>query len=103
MKELYLLDLRFKDNASGAVGDAILESGDWRVQLRADSQQRVVNKITDTLKRCLPFSRHEELQYMAVLFEEKIYNIATSHSEYLRKISLKMLLMEARYDSENTS
>ncbi|KAI7746335.1 hypothetical protein M8C21_030586 [Ambrosia artemisiifolia] len=100
MKELYLLDLRFKDNASGAVGDAVLESGDWRVQLRADSRQRVVNKITDTLKRCLPFSGHEELQYMAAVFEEKIYNIATSQSEYLRKISLKMLLMQARYDSD---
>ncbi|KAJ0944669.1 putative coactivator CBP, KIX domain superfamily, mediator complex subunit 15, KIX [Helianthus annuus] len=98
MKDLYLLDLRFMHIARGTVGDAILESDDWRVQLRTDSRQRVVNKIVDTMKRCLPFSRHEELQNMAVLFEEKIYTIATSQSEYLRKISLKMLAMEAKYD-----
>ncbi|KAJ0768966.1 putative mediator of RNA polymerase II transcription subunit 15a/b/c [Helianthus annuus] len=50
MKDLYLLDLRFMHIASGtvgdgAVGDAILESDDWRVQLRTDSRQRVVNKM----------------------------------------------------------
>ncbi|KAI3692446.1 hypothetical protein L6452_32262 [Arctium lappa] len=76
-----------------------MESGDWRSQLQADSRQRIVNKIMDTLKRHLPFSGHEglqELKKIAVRFEEKIYTAATSQSDYLRKISLKMLTMETR-------
>ncbi|KAI3756103.1 hypothetical protein L1987_55916 [Smallanthus sonchifolius] len=85
--------------ASGTIGDPTMESGDWRAQLQADSRKRIVNKIMDTLKRHLPFSGHEglqELKKIAVRFEEKIYTAATSQSDYLRKISLKMLTMETR-------
>ncbi|KAJ6296530.1 hypothetical protein OIU78_022280 [Salix suchowensis] len=77
--------------------------GDWRTQLQPDSRQRIVNKITDTLKRHLPFSGQEglqELKKIAVRFEEKIYTAATNQSDYLRKISLKMLTMETK--SQNT-
>ncbi|KAL8264109.1 hypothetical protein R6Q59_022239 [Mikania micrantha] len=83
----------------GTIGDPTMESGDWRAQLQADSRQRIVNKIMETLKRHLPFSGHEglqELKKIAVRFEEKIYTAATSQSDYLRKISLKMLTMETR-------
>ncbi|KAF9596250.1 hypothetical protein IFM89_008413 [Coptis chinensis] len=41
-----------------------------------------------------------ELNKIAVRFEEKIYMAATSQSDYLRKISLKMLTMETK--SQNT-
>ncbi|KAI5322449.1 hypothetical protein L3X38_031521 [Prunus dulcis] len=85
------------------VGEAPMDAGDWRSQLRPDSRQRIVNKIMDTLKRHLPFSGHEglqELKKIAVRFEEKIYTAATSQSDYLRKISLKMLTMETK--SQNT-
>ncbi|KAG6394973.1 hypothetical protein SASPL_145564 [Salvia splendens] len=47
----------------------------------------------------LPFSGEEgpqELKKIAVRFEEKIYTAATSQSDYLRKISLKMLTMESK-------
>ncbi|KVH91385.1 Coactivator CBP, KIX domain-containing protein [Cynara cardunculus var. scolymus] len=84
---------------SAGGGDSSMESADWRSQLQADSRQRIVNKIMDTLKRHLPFSGHEglqELKKIAVRFEEKIYTAATSQSDYLRKISLKMLTMETR-------
>ncbi|XP_011044895.1 PREDICTED: mediator of RNA polymerase II transcription subunit 15a-like isoform X5 [Populus euphratica] len=57
----------------------------------------------DTLKRHLPFSGQEglqELKKIAVRFEEKIYTAATNQSDYLRKISLKMLTMETK--SQNT-
>ncbi|CAA3010811.1 mediator of RNA polymerase II transcription subunit 15a isoform X1 [Olea europaea subsp. europaea] len=73
-----------------------MDAGDWRTQLPADSRQRIVNKIMETLKRHLPFSGHEglqELKKIAVRFEEKTYASATSQSDYLRKISLKMLTM----------
>ncbi|XP_022860694.1 mediator of RNA polymerase II transcription subunit 15a-like isoform X1 [Olea europaea var. sylvestris] len=80
-----------------------MDAGDWRTQLPADSRQRIVNKIMDTLKRHLPFSGQDglqELKKIAVRFEEKTYTGATSQSDYLRKISLKMLTMETK--SQNT-
>ncbi|XP_050286643.1 uncharacterized protein LOC126725771 [Quercus robur] len=72
---------------------------DWRSQLKPDSRQRIVNKITETLKRHLPFSGQEglhELRKVAIRFEKKTYTAATSVSDYLRKISLKMLTMETK-------
>ncbi|KAI3756102.1 hypothetical protein L1987_55915 [Smallanthus sonchifolius] len=101
MKDLYHLDLRPIHGAPGTVGDPnrTVESGDWRATLRADSRQRIVNKILDTLKRHLPFSVDEgleELKKIAERFEGKTYTAATSQSDYLRKISLKMLTMETR-------
>ncbi|EOY25958.1 Uncharacterized protein TCM_027316 [Theobroma cacao] len=80
-------------------GEPTMDTGDWRTQLQADSRQRIVNKITDTLKRHLPFSGQEglnELRKIAVRFEEKIFTAASSQSDYLRRISLKMLTMETK-------
>ncbi|KAI5593564.1 hypothetical protein BDE02_03G022200 [Populus trichocarpa] len=84
-------------------GEPVMDTGDWRTQLQPDSRQRIVNKIMETLKRHLPFSGQEglqELKKIAVRFEEKIYTAATNQSDYLRKISLKMLTMETK--SQNT-
>ncbi|PPS15555.1 hypothetical protein GOBAR_AA05012 [Gossypium barbadense] len=78
-------------------GEPTMDTGDWRTQLQPDSRQRIVNKIMDTLKRHLPFSGQEglnELRKIAVRFEEKIFTAATSQSDYLKRISLKMLTME---------
>ncbi|CAA2983271.1 mediator of RNA polymerase II transcription subunit 15a [Olea europaea subsp. europaea] len=76
-------------------GDA--DAADWRTGLDEDSRQRIVNKITETLKRHLPFSGEEglrEIKKIAIRFEEKTFASAISQSDYLRKISLKMLSME---------
>ncbi|KAM3210647.1 hypothetical protein ACQJBY_064554 [Aegilops geniculata] len=73
--------------------------GDWRAQLQPEARSRIVNKIMETLKKHLPVSVPEglnELQKIAVRFEEKIYTAATNQSDYLRKISLKMLSMETK-------
>ncbi|CAI9098217.1 OLC1v1034827C1 [Oldenlandia corymbosa var. corymbosa] len=70
---------------------------DWRTHLQADFRQRVLNKIFDSLIRHLPFQGQEgmeELKEIAIRFEEKIYSTATSQSDYMREISLKMLSME---------
>nr|ABK93884.1 unknown [Populus trichocarpa] len=70
-----------------------MDTGDWRTQLQPGSRQRIVNRIMEILKRHLPFSGQEglqELKKIAVRFEEKVYTAATSQSDYLRKISLKM-------------
>ncbi|PIN26579.1 hypothetical protein CDL12_00646 [Handroanthus impetiginosus] len=56
----------------------------------------------ETLKRHLPFSGQEglrEIEQIAARFEEKIHTAATSRSDYLRKISLKMLTMETKSQS----
>ncbi|XAR54494.1 hypothetical protein NMG60_11029639 [Bertholletia excelsa] len=84
-------------------GEPTVDTGDWKTQLQPESRQRIVNKIMETLKRHLPFSGQEglqELKRIAVRFEEKIFTAATSQSDYLRKISLKMLTMETK--SQNT-
>ncbi|XP_012454272.1 mediator of RNA polymerase II transcription subunit 15a isoform X1 [Gossypium raimondii] len=84
-------------------GEPTMDTGDWRTQLQPDSRQRIVNKIMDTLKRHLPFSGQDglnELRKIAVRFEEKIFTAATSQSDYLKRISLKMLTMENK--SQNT-
>ncbi|GMI91895.1 hypothetical protein HRI_002858800 [Hibiscus trionum] len=80
-------------------GENTMDGGDWRTTLQPDSRQRIVNKIMDTLKRHLPCSGQEglnELRKIAVRFEEKIFTAATSQSDYLRRISLKMLTMETK-------
>nr|POE92456.1 mediator of rna polymerase ii transcription subunit 15a [Quercus suber] len=62
-------------------------------------RQRIVNKILETLKRYFTVSGQEGLHVLrkiAIRFEEKIYTAATSQSDYLRKISLKMLTMETK-------
>ncbi|KAF8009826.1 hypothetical protein BT93_J0729 [Corymbia citriodora subsp. variegata] len=87
----------------GGGTEAGLHGGDWRSQLLPESRERIVNRIMETLKRHLPVSGPEglqELKKIAVRFEEKIYTAATSQSDYLRKISLKMLTMETK--SQNT-
>ncbi|XP_077248368.1 mediator of RNA polymerase II transcription subunit 15a-like [Tasmannia lanceolata] len=82
------------------------QSVDWRTQLSDDSRERIINKIMETLKRHLPISGLEglvELRKIAVRFEEKIYAAATSQTDYLRKISLKMLTMETKPQSNRGS
>ncbi|WCJ40448.1 Mediator of RNA polymerase II transcription subunit 15a [Euphorbia peplus] len=77
--------------------------GDWRTHLSPDARQTIINKITDTLAKHLPFSVEEgleELKKLAARFEEKNYSAATSQSDYLKRISLKMVAMESK--SQNT-
>uniref|UniRef100_A0A8R7VAG8 Mediator complex subunit 15 KIX domain-containing protein n=2 Tax=Triticum urartu TaxID=4572 RepID=A0A8R7VAG8_TRIUA len=76
-----------------------LTGGDWRAQLQPEARSRIVDKIMVTLKMHLPISAPEgqnELQKIAVRFEERMYTLATNQSDYLRKISLKMLAMESK-------
>ncbi|XP_017424381.1 mediator of RNA polymerase II transcription subunit 15a isoform X2 [Vigna angularis] len=79
--------------------EANMDTSSWRGGLQQESRQRIVNKIMDTLKRHIPVSGQEglhELQKIAQRFEEKMFTAATSQSDYLRKISLKMLTMETK-------
>ncbi|KAK3143115.1 hypothetical protein QOZ80_4BG0358580 [Eleusine coracana subsp. coracana] len=76
------------------------DGGDWRAHLQSGLRDRIVNRIMEGLHKHLTLSAAEalsdELQKIAVQFEEKIYAAATSQSDYLRKITLKMLSLESR-------
>ncbi|KAL1221428.1 Mediator of RNA polymerase II transcription subunit 15a [Cardamine amara subsp. amara] len=80
-------------------GEPAMDTADWRTQLPPDSRQKIVNKIMETLKKHLPFSGPEginELRRIAARFEEKIFSGAVNQTDYLRKISMKMLTMETK-------
>ncbi|XP_012849946.1 PREDICTED: mediator of RNA polymerase II transcription subunit 15a-like isoform X2 [Erythranthe guttata] len=80
-----------------AAAAAGTEGSDWRNHLSATSRQKIVNKIMEHLKMYLPFSGElDELKRLAVNFEEKMYTKATSQSNYLMMISVKMLTMDAK-------
>ncbi|XP_060183423.1 uncharacterized protein LOC132613418 [Lycium barbarum] len=91
--------------AAGHAAGAI-EYVDWRTQLAPDSRQRIINKIMETLSRHLPVYEQEglqELEMIAVRFEETIYANAISQQDYLRKISLKMLTLEEKPQNPMTN
>ncbi|VVA91472.1 unnamed protein product [Arabis nemorensis] len=76
-----------------------MDTCDWRTQFPSDSRSNIINKILETLKRHLPFSGPEglnELRRIATRFEDKIYTTAVNQTDYLRKISVKMLTMETK-------
>ncbi|KAK0596720.1 hypothetical protein LWI29_018398 [Acer saccharum] len=87
----------FDGKPTSPLGESSMDADDWRNQLLHHSRRRIVNKIMDTLKRHLPFPGQEglyELGKVAARFEKKIYTCASNQSDYLRRISLKMLSME---------
>ncbi|WOL11985.1 mediator of RNA polymerase II transcription subunit 15a [Canna indica] len=74
-------------------------SADWRTEFPHESRQKIVDKITNTLKRHLSIPASDgsnELQQIAIQFENKIYTAAANQNDYLRKISMKMLSMESK-------
>ncbi|GLT31972.1 hypothetical protein SLA2020_066690 [Shorea laevis] len=76
-----------------------VDTTDWRTQLPPDGRQRIVNKIIETLRRHRPSSGDDELRNDAVEFEDRTYTAASSQSDYLRRISLRMLTLETRSQS----
>ncbi|XP_058780429.1 uncharacterized protein LOC131654042 isoform X2 [Vicia villosa] len=79
--------------------NGIPNQGDWRSQLHPGSRQRIVNKIMEGLKKHVPVSGQEgllELQNIAQMFEDKNFTVATSQSDYLKKIATRMLEFEIK-------
>ncbi|XP_051195620.1 uncharacterized protein [Lolium perenne] len=76
----------------GGVDPNARSGGDWLLQ--PEDRSRVVNKIVETLRMHLPEGL-DELQRIAVRLEENFYGVATNQADYLRKICLKMLSVEA--------
>ncbi|KAI3861135.1 hypothetical protein MKX03_001161 [Papaver bracteatum] len=78
---------------------------DWRTHLSASSRERILGKILETLKRVAPHRPEEfhAVESIARRFEGNVYNSATSQSDYLRRISLKMLTASSRSFRVNSS
>ncbi|XP_065868622.1 mediator of RNA polymerase II transcription subunit 15a-like [Euphorbia lathyris] len=79
-----------------------MDTNNWRTEMPPGSRERIVNKITEALKSYVPFSGQEvleELKKISARFEEKIYTIAMDQPDYLRKISVKMVAMESKYQN----
>ncbi|XP_034703001.1 uncharacterized protein LOC117927556 isoform X1 [Vitis riparia] len=89
-----------------AQAELVMDGRDWETHLSRESRLRIVNSISNTLRRHLPVSGPEVLRQLwkiAERFEEKIYSAATSESDYLRKISLKMLAIKAAMKESHRS
>ncbi|XP_052726902.1 uncharacterized protein LOC108333751 isoform X2 [Vigna angularis] len=87
------------DNDKGRRNQGTEANSHWRDELHPETRQIYVNKIMEILKRHLPLfdqERFHELQKIAQRFEENIFIAATSQSDYLKKISLKMLTNETK-------
>ncbi|XP_078443140.1 mediator of RNA polymerase II transcription subunit 15a-like protein [Wolffia australiana] len=65
-------------------------SGDWRTQLQLDARTQIVNKIMDGPENL------GELRKFAMRYEEKVFIVAISQTDYIRKLALKMLSMESK-------
>ncbi|KAL5056855.1 hypothetical protein RYX36_028459, partial [Vicia faba] len=82
--------------------NGVPNQGDWRGQLHPGSRQRIVNKIMETIKKHLPVCGQEGLlavHNIAQMFEDKVFTIATSQYDYIKKISMKMLAFETQFQS----
>ncbi|KAL0723586.1 hypothetical protein Bca4012_038185 [Brassica carinata] len=87
-------------------GEPAMNTHDWKTQLPSDSRQKIVNKIRDTLMKHLPYSGPEdidELKRIAARFEAKVFSSAVNQTDYLRKISMKMLTMETKAQNASGS
>ncbi|KAK4720728.1 hypothetical protein R3W88_010961 [Solanum pinnatisectum] len=104
LKEMYLPELNYiylkiaseVRQARGGGEGAGAAAGDWRTGLVPYTRQRIVNKILEDIQRVFPVFRHrhvQELREIAVMFEEKTYNVATSWNDYLYRISFKLRTM----------
>uniref|UniRef100_A0A6V7QT75 Mediator complex subunit 15 KIX domain-containing protein n=1 Tax=Ananas comosus var. bracteatus TaxID=296719 RepID=A0A6V7QT75_ANACO len=74
-------------------------TADWRAQVPPSARQSVVDKIGEILLSRLLISEPEqckEIQRIAVRFEEQIFTIATSQSDYLKKVCLKLFSIELK-------
>ncbi|KAL5707787.1 hypothetical protein ACHQM5_018648 [Ranunculus cassubicifolius] len=76
----------------------------WQTQLKVDFRQRIVSKLLVTSMKHKPICDPAEILVavkVAVTFEENVYTTAANESDYLHKISLKILSMEVNSEYNN--
>ncbi|KAK6791664.1 hypothetical protein RDI58_010745 [Solanum bulbocastanum] len=92
------MDLMVAQTPGGASGGA-MDSGDWRTQLPSGSRERILCLYgkKELTMHILSLGKTENRSLkIAVKFEQKVYNAATSQEDFLRKITIKMLTMEIK-------
>eukprot|EP00850_Spirogloea_muscicola_P022153 SM000279S10399 [mRNA] locus=s279:66256:67936:- [translate_table: standard] len=71
--------------------------GGWRSELKHDARERIVSRIMEVLQKAAPTNGQDgmsDLLKLACKFEQRTFSVATDQSDYLRKISVKMLSLE---------
>eukprot|EP00850_Spirogloea_muscicola_P012696 SM000083S22743 [mRNA] locus=s83:207396:209514:+ [translate_table: standard] len=71
--------------------------GGWRSELTHDARERIVGRIMEVLQKAAPSNGQDgmsDLLKLACKFEQRTFSVATDQSDYLRKISVKMLSLE---------
>ncbi|XP_033141032.1 probable mediator of RNA polymerase II transcription subunit 15c isoform X2 [Brassica rapa] len=74
-------------------------ANDWRSTHEFDLRKRVIIAIVEKLKICFPKHSQNDINNTACKFEGKIYGMATDKSDYLRKISEKIMVFDQRFKS----
>ncbi|KAG7591825.1 Mediator complex subunit 15 KIX domain [Arabidopsis thaliana x Arabidopsis arenosa] len=93
-------------NATGSSSSIpAVDTAAWRTHMPPGSRKKIVNKILEILKKQPPFSGSDqginELRRIAARFEDNIFRGAVNQTEYLRKISAKIVTM--KNDSKNAA
>ncbi|WZZ36513.1 hypothetical protein YC2023_019914 [Brassica napus] len=74
-------------------------ANDWRSTHEFDLRKRVIIAIVEKLKICFPKHSQNDINNTACKFEGKIYGMATDKSDYLRKISEKIMVFDKKFKS----
>ncbi|KAI3965877.1 hypothetical protein MKX01_010834 [Papaver californicum] len=83
-----------------------VDKPDWRFTFSSESRQRVVAKVEAGLWKCISNpspDKFQEVKDVAASFEDKIFNIATSTEDYVRRITTKMFNVNKTRTGENGS
>ncbi|XP_056853045.1 probable mediator of RNA polymerase II transcription subunit 15c isoform X2 [Raphanus sativus] len=74
-------------------------ANDWRSMHEPDLRKRIIFAIVEKLKICFPKHSQNDINNTASKFEGKIYGMATDKSDYLRKISEKIMVFDKKFRS----
>ncbi|CAH8361661.1 unnamed protein product [Eruca vesicaria subsp. sativa] len=74
-------------------------ANNWRSTHEPDLRKRVIFAIVEKLKICFPNHSQNDINNTAFKFEDVIYGMATDKSDYLRKISEKILVFDQKFRS----
>ncbi|ONK63819.1 uncharacterized protein A4U43_C07F19270 [Asparagus officinalis] len=89
------------------MGEAISVLPNWRDGIPQGGRQRIVNKIMELLqtheRTYVPSDHLDVLREVATKYEDRAYTTASSVSDYLEVISLKVLTIRARQEQAQPS
>ncbi|KAI3966457.1 hypothetical protein MKW92_012969 [Papaver armeniacum] len=71
-----------------------VDKPDWRLSFSSESRQKIVAKVEENLWKCISNpspDKFQEIKDAAAKFEAKMFSIATSTEDYVRRITTKML------------